>query len=124
MELLSILAVMGDRRGEARRLVSVPPLADIMKKETTHLEKVKDIAGILQSVATIIAIIAAGIWFFCQGIQSPKANVSHMVTHRQIMRELELGACGGNHQEHRTAPYCVEVRKSQDPKNLSPWNEN
>ena len=55
-----------------------------MKKETTRLAKVKDYVGICQAVATTIAIIAAGIWFFCQGIHSPKANVSHLVTHRQL----------------------------------------
>jgi len=55
-----------------------------MEKETAILGKVKDIAGIFQAVATTIAISAAGIWFFCQGIHSPKANVSHLVTHRQI----------------------------------------
>jgi len=42
------------------------------------------VAVIVQSAFTVAAIIAAGIWFFWQGETSPKANISQMVTHRQI----------------------------------------
>jgi len=43
--------------------------------------------GIIQSGVTVAAIIAAGIWFFWRGEPSPKANIAHVVTHRQITEQ-------------------------------------
>ena len=52
------------------------------------LDTVKSWAEILRSFFTVAAIVAAGIWFFLQGETSPKANISHMVTNRQINENL------------------------------------
>ncbi len=55
-----------------------------MNGAPTKLSRVKNAAIISQSVATVIAIIAAGIWFFMRGEVLQKANIEHNVTHRQI----------------------------------------
>jgi len=48
------------------------------------LKKFKDWMSIIQSVITVAAIIAAGIWFFWRGEPSTKVNFTHVVAHRQI----------------------------------------
>jgi hypothetical protein len=54
------------------------------ESETNRLEKVKAVASIIQSVLITFSIIAAGIWFLAQSEASPKANISHEVTHRRL----------------------------------------
>lgn len=51
-------------------------------------DRIKPWAEIVQSFFVVAAIVAAGIWFFWQGETSPKAKISHMVTHRQINENL------------------------------------
>jgi len=58
-----------------------------MNNTTSCLEKAKNWASFIQSIVTIIAIIAAGIWFFWRGEPSPKANIAHEVMYRQITDE-------------------------------------
>ncbi len=55
-----------------------------MNEVPSKLSRVKSAASIAQSVFTVGAIIAAGIWFYIQKEASPKANIDHKVTHRQI----------------------------------------
>ena len=57
--------------------------------QTSFLEKIKSAASIAQSVFTVGAIIGAGLWFWMQGTTSPRANISHTVTHRQINDKLK-----------------------------------
>ena len=56
--------------------------------ETGRLETVKAVASIIQSVLITFSIIAAGIWFLAQSEASPKANISHDVTHRRLNDNL------------------------------------
>ncbi len=58
------------------------PLYVVEEERLPTLEKVKDIATIAQAVATVLAILVAGLWFFLQGEASFKANISHAITHR------------------------------------------
>ena len=51
-------------------------------------DRIKPWAQIVQSFVTVAAIVAAGFWSFLQRDTSPKANISHMVTHRQINENL------------------------------------
>lgn len=60
------------------------PIYVVEEEKLSTLEKVKDIAAIAQAVATVLAILVAGFWFFLQGEHSPKANISHTVTHRLL----------------------------------------
>jgi hypothetical protein len=55
-----------------------------MDNNASCLTKAKNWASLIQSIVTILAIIAAGIWFFWRGEASPKANIVHEVVHRQI----------------------------------------
>lgn len=48
------------------------------------IKQIKDLASIVQSSVTVIAIIFAGIWFIEKRESSLKANISHLVTHRKI----------------------------------------
>ncbi|MCP4255181.1 MAG: hypothetical protein GY775_17595 [Candidatus Scalindua sp.] len=65
------------------------------KEQTPRLSRVKNAAEIAQSVATVIAIICAGVWalftFVLQEHEkdvkreiSLKANITHTITHHQI----------------------------------------
>ncbi len=56
-------------------------------ESTSTLTHIRNAAGIAQSIFTIGAIIAAGIWFFIQKEASPKANIIHEITHRQIDKD-------------------------------------
>jgi hypothetical protein len=60
------------------------PIEKPTKNESPLLVKVKDIAGVIQSIVTVVAIIAAGIWFLVRAEASPKFNISQKVTHREI----------------------------------------
>ncbi len=62
----------------------IPEQQQASQALTSFREEFKDIASIVQSVLTCLAIVIAGIWFLMQGMASPKANISHSVTHRQI----------------------------------------
>ena len=53
-------------------------------ESNSTLSRIRSSAGIAQSVFTISVIITGGIWFFVQYEASPKANIDHKVTHRQI----------------------------------------
>ncbi len=50
----------------------------------SRIEVIKDVASIIQSVLTIIAIIVAAIWFSMRAEATPKANISHTLKHEQI----------------------------------------
>ncbi len=54
------------------------------KEPSPKLSRVESAAGIAQSVATVIAIIVAGIWFIERREASLKADIIHTVIHRQI----------------------------------------
>jgi hypothetical protein len=54
------------------------------ENETNRLEKVKAWASIIQAAVITLSIIATGIWFLAQSEASPKANISHEVTHRRL----------------------------------------
>ncbi len=55
------------------------------EKETySILSRIKESANIAQSVATVIAIIVAGIWFVERREASLKADITHTVIYRQI----------------------------------------
>ncbi len=49
---------------------------------------VKDIAGVLQSIATVIAFLLAGVWTYILFIRTrqklPRANITHKISHRPI----------------------------------------
>ncbi len=55
-----------------------------MKESSSILSRVKSMAGIAQSIATVIAIIVAGIWFIERRETSLKVDITHTVIHRQI----------------------------------------
>lgn len=55
-----------------------------VKESSSILTRVKSVANIAQSVATVIAIIVAGIWFIERREASLKADITHTVIHRQI----------------------------------------
>lgn len=44
----------------------------------------KDAMAAAQSVATIVALIAAAVWFFTRRQRFPRANVEHQVTHWRV----------------------------------------
>ncbi len=54
------------------------------ENETGFLGKANDVAKLVQSSLIISSIIAAGVWFLMQAEASPKANISHIVTERQL----------------------------------------
>lgn len=54
------------------------------KESSSTLCRVKSATGIAQSVATVIAIIVAGIWFIERREASLKADITHTIIHRQI----------------------------------------
>ncbi|MCP4264452.1 MAG: hypothetical protein GY777_02565 [Candidatus Brocadiaceae bacterium] len=56
-----------------------------VEKETHSIFcRIKESANIAQSVATVIAIIVAGIWFIERRESSLKADITHTVVHREI----------------------------------------
>jgi hypothetical protein len=52
--------------------------------EAGFLGKANAVAKLVQSCLIIGSILAAGVWFLLQAEASPKANISHIVTHRQL----------------------------------------
>ncbi len=48
------------------------------------LDTIKDITAVIQSILTIIALIAAGIWFTMRAETTPKANISHTLVNEPI----------------------------------------
>lgn len=60
------------------------PEANQTPKKPARLEIIKDVADVIQSILTIIAIIAAGIWFIMRAETTPKANISHTLEHEPI----------------------------------------
>ena len=50
----------------------------------TRLTVWKDATGTIQSIATVIALIAAGVWFILQGIAAPHATFEHTVQSLKI----------------------------------------
>lgn len=61
-----------------------PSTTERSSKKPPMLEIIKDVAGVIQSILTITAIILAGIWFFMRAEVTPKANISHTLEHEQI----------------------------------------
>jgi hypothetical protein len=54
------------------------------QEQTGKIKRLSEIAGLVQSLLTIAGIIAAAIWFIAQSESSPKANITHSITHRKI----------------------------------------
>lgn len=54
------------------------------------MDKIKDWLAILQSVATIVAILAAGWWFFMQRQNQPRLRLEHRIAHRRLSPDRQL----------------------------------
>jgi hypothetical protein len=54
------------------------------KKAEASIKKVKSWLDILQSLVTIAAILAGGIWFMLQRSTKPEVKIEHMVTQRPV----------------------------------------
>jgi hypothetical protein len=67
---------------------SVAPGAASPTKERSALERSKDVASIVQSVATVIAIVVGGAWSYLLFIKErreyPHANLQQSATHAQL----------------------------------------
>ena len=70
--------------------VTAPELTPEPPKRRDRLEFVKDWMSIVQSIVTIIAIIAAGLWFLMQRQHKPRLKVEHRISHRRIAQNEQL----------------------------------
>lgn len=67
--------------------VTPPPTATAPPKDKEHksaLETVKLCVDVVQGLATIVAILAGGYWFFLQRSINPQIKIEQTVTHRPV----------------------------------------
>jgi hypothetical protein len=64
-----------------------PSSAKGSQEQKRPLQNLVDAMSILQSIATIGGIIAAGVWFFVQGEADPKINITHSIIHKKLNSE-------------------------------------
>jgi len=68
--------------------------SDFEKVYTDDMETVKDIASIMQSIITMLAIIVSGFWgywvFIKNRQQYPRMKLSHLITYRRIEKQKIL----------------------------------
>jgi hypothetical protein len=58
-----------------------------LRSQPSRLAYIKDIAGLIQTVLTITALIVAAVWFFMRSEATPKANITHTVKHEKITED-------------------------------------
>ena len=58
-----------------------------LRESGTNFSKIKERIDIIQSIATILAIVLAAAWFLVQRESFPKASISQIITHRQLNKE-------------------------------------
>jgi hypothetical protein len=57
------------------------------KEHHSALETVKLYVEVVQGLATIVALLAGGYWFFLQRSTSPEVKIEQTVTHRPVQNE-------------------------------------
>ena|GEM_PF-3976192 len=81
------------------------------KEKESKLSLVKDYIGIVQSVATIAAIIAGGIWFLSQKESIPKIVLSHQVAHYKLSKDKTWIQLKANFENVGKTPFEVNLAK-------------
>jgi hypothetical protein len=86
--LMSGSIIPAKKMGEAESPPEEAEKKSVWEKATGILGKVSAVAALIQPIILVLGAITAAAWFWVQSEASPKANISHVVTHRQLSDNL------------------------------------